>query len=338
MGFRGRRRGWLASIVFISFVAAFGLSLSANAQSLSGVVMEGTGSEAAPAPHVAVILDETSPVPLPARDVRLQEKWMSYIPKVQVVPPGSALWPLNGDEDTHTAHAHMGGQTIFDLASVPGEALQKVTLARAGVVTITCDIHREMKAFVLVDPARYSGVTDGQGYFHIEGVPPGHYGVRVWRPGDRDPVGTERLGLPMGSVDIPRALPLSIALPIRAIAPEEAQASATPKTQGIPVPDGLFDRLLRRVSHGHRRAFPEGRLAIIFATVLCLLFGHWLALVNYRIAAARGWWKGSAMLIGCGLALVSGLLIVIGLHGAVAGALGFGVFMGTVIFGAADTV
>src|SRR5207247_1380967 len=60
------------------------------------------------------------------------------------------------------------------------------------------------------------------------------------------------------------------------------------------------------------------------------------AVGRLRLAARRRWSKLASVLIGCALAFSAGILYLAGLHGAVATALGFGAFLGTVVFGAAD--
>jgi hypothetical protein len=55
-----------------------------------------------------------------------------------------------------------------------------------------------------------------------------------------------------------------------------------------------------------------------------------------RVAARRRWSRLGAVLAGCALAFLFGALVAAGLHAAVAAALGFGAFIGTAIFGAAD--
>jgi hypothetical protein len=69
---------------------------------------------------------------------------------------------------------------------------------------------------------------------------------------------------------------------------------------------------------------------------LAIALGVGLTIGCYKWVAALG--RSRVLAAGIGLlgAFLSGLLPLLGLHGAVAAGLGFGLFIGTAIFGAAD--
>jgi len=50
-------------------------------------------------------------------------------------------------------------------------------------VRVFCDIHSHMNAFILVFSHPFFAVTDGDGRYHIDNVPPGGYGVIAWNEG-----------------------------------------------------------------------------------------------------------------------------------------------------------
>ncbi len=43
-----------------------------------------------------------------------------------------------------------------------------------------CDIHSHMNAWILVFAHRFFSLTDDEGRYRIEGMPPGSYTVSVW--------------------------------------------------------------------------------------------------------------------------------------------------------------
>ena len=54
-------------------------------------------------------------------------------------------------------------------------------LSRVGLVSVTCDIHPGMHAYVVVTRAPYAARTAADGNFELRDVAPGRYRARVWR-------------------------------------------------------------------------------------------------------------------------------------------------------------
>ncbi len=52
-----------------------------------------------------------------------------------------------------------------------------------GVVRVFCDIHSHMNAFILVFNHRFFNITDPDGSYQIDGVPPGTYTLVAWIEG-----------------------------------------------------------------------------------------------------------------------------------------------------------
>ena len=69
-------------------------------------------------------------------------------------------------------------------ATPPGES-KAVRFDRPGIVRVFCEIHSHMSAFILVFAHRFFAVTDDEGRYRLDGVPPGTYtrgGVERDRP------------------------------------------------------------------------------------------------------------------------------------------------------------
>ena len=54
---------------------------------------------------------------------------------------------------------------------------------RPGIVRVFCEIHSHMNAFILVFNHPFFALTDADGRYRIESVPPGVYNVVAWNEG-----------------------------------------------------------------------------------------------------------------------------------------------------------
>jgi hypothetical protein len=129
----------------------------------------------------AVVLLESDAPAQGARTVRLHAAGDYFVPRVQIAPLGSTLVVRNDDGWLHNAHGRTHVGTIFNRPTIPSAEAQRLLLSRVGLVTITCDIHSGMHAYVVVTRAPYAARTLADGTFELRGVAKGSYRVRVWR-------------------------------------------------------------------------------------------------------------------------------------------------------------
>jgi hypothetical protein len=71
----------------------------------------------------------------------------------------------------------------FDLGRYAVGHSKPVRFDRAGVVRVFCDIHSHMNAFILVFSHPFYSLTDNDGRYRIDNVPPGSYNVIAWNEG-----------------------------------------------------------------------------------------------------------------------------------------------------------
>ena len=90
----------------------------------------------------------------------------------------------NSDSVSHQIYSFSPAKR-FQLPLYHGTPYPPVHFDQAGVVTLGCNIHDEMLAYLLVTDAPYYGRTDATGTWTAE-VPRGHYRVSIWHPRLRD--------------------------------------------------------------------------------------------------------------------------------------------------------
>lgn len=118
----------------------------------------------------------------------LDQVGCSYAPFVQVAPFKEMLTIVNSDPLNHNVNGKIGASTLFNLA-MPNTDFpnKKQTIPRRlttpGIITIQCDVHAWMSAYVWVVRHPYYAVTAQDGCFELTDIPPGEYEVGLWHPG-----------------------------------------------------------------------------------------------------------------------------------------------------------
>jgi hypothetical protein len=123
----------------------------------------------------------TAGKPIPRdRPVVLDNVKCAFVPHVRDATVGQTLEIHNADPFLHDAHAWLGTRTLFNVGILPEHTVRR-PLADAGLVHINCNVrHTWMHAYLFVGDNPYHAVTDHDGRFVIDQVPPGTYTLRVW--------------------------------------------------------------------------------------------------------------------------------------------------------------
>jgi plastocyanin len=127
------------------------------------------------APHPAFELPVGPPVVLDQRDE-------AFLPYVLAITVGTTVEFPNNDRTYHNVFS-LSKARRFDLGRYPRGQSRSVRFDRPGVVRVFCEIHSHMNAFVLVFAHPYFAVTDGEGRYRLDRVPPGEYQLSVWNDG-----------------------------------------------------------------------------------------------------------------------------------------------------------
>jgi plastocyanin len=118
----------------------------------------------------------------PGRAV-MDQRNETFIPRLLAVQTGTTVDFPNSDFTYHNVFS-LSRARRFDLGRYAAGKSKSVRFDRPGVVRVFCDIHSHMSAFVVVFNHPYFRVTDAEGRFRIDNVPPGTYTVVGWYEGE----------------------------------------------------------------------------------------------------------------------------------------------------------
>jgi plastocyanin len=107
----------------------------------------------------------------------------TFVPHVLAITTGTTVDFPNSDRVYHNVFS-LSKTKSFDLGRYAAGHARAVVFDRPGIVRVFCDIHSHMNAFILVFSHPFFALTDNEGRYHIDNVPPGTYNVIAWNEGD----------------------------------------------------------------------------------------------------------------------------------------------------------
>lgn len=122
----------------------------------------------------------------PKEPFLIDQKECQYVPHALIVPLGSKVEISNSDPILHNVHGTQGGDGVFNYAQARQGLRQEVDMgmSKPGIITLTCEAgHPWMNAFVFVATHPYVALTNNEGEFVIQNVPPGTYTIKMWHEG-----------------------------------------------------------------------------------------------------------------------------------------------------------
>jgi plastocyanin len=161
-------------------VALLAALTAAQAADLRATVKDDQGKPVADAVVVAV---PEAGAPLQARPAaeQIEQVDLEFVPRVKPVLVGAAVVFPNRDTVRHHVYSFSQAKR-FELPLYVGTPARPVVFDTPGVVTIGCNIHDWMIAYVYVSESPHFAKTGSNGVALLPELAPGRYTVRVWHP------------------------------------------------------------------------------------------------------------------------------------------------------------
>ena len=174
-----RQSALFGSIVAALVVVHLG-SVSGAGGSLSGTVkVTGLASSADAVVYVQQAPGTFAP---PAKPVDMDQRKMQFIPHVLPIVAGTVVRFLNSDPTPHNVFSPDNEK--YNLGTWPQGQTKDHTFAACAKVPCTyvqlCRVHPEMEGYIVVLQNPFFAVTNKEGHYVIENVPPGIYSLAVW--------------------------------------------------------------------------------------------------------------------------------------------------------------
>jgi plastocyanin len=128
------------------------------------------------------------PAPAPVSTV-VDQVDLTFVPDVIVLPVGSSVSFPNSDAVSHQVYSFSDARR-FQLPLYRGRRYPPVVFDQPGVVTLGCNIHDNMLAYIIVTAAPFFGRTDAKGTWTAANLPTGRYRVQLWHPLLNEPART----------------------------------------------------------------------------------------------------------------------------------------------------
>lgn len=175
----------ITSLVKRGCFAIVGLLLvgTAHAADLTVIVKDSNGR---PVEDAVVLADAAGRAAPPAARFVINQKDMQFVPQVLVIPVGSTIEFGNLDPFRHHVYSFSAAKK-FELKLFGQGETRPVRFDKPGLVSIGCNIHDSMQAFIQVVDTPFARKTDRSGRATLRGLPPEVRQVRVYHPRLRAP-------------------------------------------------------------------------------------------------------------------------------------------------------
>jgi plastocyanin len=120
-----------------------------------------------------------------ARTASIEQVEREFVPYVTVLQAGTRVSFPNRDPILHHVYSFSPAKSFEIKLYGSGKSPAEVVFDRPGVVTLGCNIHDWMIAYIVVVPTPHFGKSGESGVVRLQDLPAGSYEVRTYHPQQR---------------------------------------------------------------------------------------------------------------------------------------------------------
>ena len=120
----------------------------------------------------------------------MEQRDRQFAPRLLVVPVGSTVTFPNFDSVYHNVFSSSEVKP-FDLGIYKAGQARQMVFDKVGIVTLSCNLHANMSAHIVVVGAPHYVITDDKGRFTFNSLEPGVYKVLAWSDRSAAPITQE---------------------------------------------------------------------------------------------------------------------------------------------------
>jgi plastocyanin len=172
-----RRNGWWCFVFVLTAVIACGPACLAVSTIEGQVIVRSARDNGSAVIYIDKIPGKTFAAP--SAPITLDQLNLTFVPHVLPVLAGTRVAFPNSDDIRHNVFSPTSASK-FNLGTYPKSTTKYYVFDKPGAVTLLCNVHAEMSAYVIVTETPYFAVSDKTGNFTLKNVPPGRYVLKVW--------------------------------------------------------------------------------------------------------------------------------------------------------------
>ncbi len=155
----------------------------APAEAAAGQPVTGKAPPATGGFPSVVILEPQTPgdFPVPTEPVLMDQYGRTFFPSLLLVREGQPVHFQNSEDELHNVHVvdTRTGSSVLNVAMPILGGSYYHTFEQAGTYDVSCNVHPDMAATLLVTSTPYAVVADHDGSFSLPDVPPGSYNLTM---------------------------------------------------------------------------------------------------------------------------------------------------------------